>query len=77
MSRIENKGTFKKEQTNQQKALLLPPNQHKMFSSFLGDDYGKVQREIKSALKCERPLGHCPSRKSDDRCRRMFAKFLV
>lgn len=58
MSRIENKRTFKKEQTNQRKALILPPNQHKMFSSFLGDDYGKVQREIKSALKCEGPRFH-------------------
>lgn len=44
-----------------------------MFSSFLGDDYGKVQSEIKSALRCEGPLGHCPSRKRDKRCPRMFS----
>lgn len=38
-------------ENRKQGALIPPPDQHKTFASFLGDDCGKVQSEIKRSVR--------------------------
>lgn len=67
-SRKENRGTCTEEQT-QMKGSRLPPNQHKMFPFFSGGGVVMEKcREIKSALRWERPVGHTLREEEESGC---------